>query len=282
VKRNVFLYGCFQDGTRESGVSTDINFGDLLIYELIKRELTLNGFFVDFLLPDEVSKIESLSKDDFLVIGGGGLIHPNCLNASAINNCLADKSVFGIGINWELDTPNDEIQNLHDNCSFLKSLDFIAVRDCQTKEFIGASHAMVFPDVVLSQWVGERAIAGEKKAMICAPTLTPENGEERICFNSVLFEPGCRKATSIKDFYEFGIVRTSAYHGMLLALSVNATAFVTVHNVKQTAFFESFKDRLCIQETDNYLAVSGKDMAWLSNEATRGVEGLVRYLRSKV
>ena len=274
----VFLYGAFRDNTRSSCVCQDVNFGDLTIYQTMKRFLTKESFSVDYILPNEIEKLAALSTSDWLVIGGGGVIHPDLLNTPAIIKCAAKKAVFGIGINWEHNTRYKTIKGLRDSSRFLKDIPFVCVRDYQTKEFLGINHAFVYPDVILSNWIGE-APAGVEKAVVITDTLFSRDGENSICFNSFHARDGAKNIDSISQLIRFGHVRSRNYHGMLLAFVVNATAEIYDHNVKHDAFLRSYADKLDIRYADETAIVRCKHQKWFCDGANKSLGLLVEFLK---
>jgi hypothetical protein len=274
----VFLYGAFRDNTRSSCVCQDINFGDLTIYQTMKRFLTKESFVVDYILPNEIEKLSVLDTNDWLVIGGGGVIHPDLLNTPAIIKCAAKKAVFGIGINWEHGTRYKTIKELRDSSSFLKNIPFVCVRDYKTREFLGVNHALVYPDVILSNWIGETS-AGVEKAVVITDTLFSRDSEDSICFYSFHARDGAKNIGSISQLIRFGYIRSRNYHGMLLAFVVNATAEIYDHNVKHDAFLRSYADKLDIRYTDETTIVRCKNPKWFYDEANKSLELLLRFLK---
>jgi len=273
----VYLYGSFQDGTRPNRVSKDVNFGDRIIYQTVSGFLEKCGFEVDFILPNEDDKICTLTDADRLVIGGGGLIHSMLLNQPSIEISKARKAVFGLGINWENGTKPPTIRDLTSTAAFLKGIPFLMVRDWQTKAFIRSDRAQVCPDVSLLHWIGDSE-PGKERALVAHSALQPREGEVLISFNSVHTTENSEAIIDPVQLRRFGHIRTSSYHGMLLAFTVNATAEVYVHNVKQQAFFSSYWDHLDIEERDGALLVKCKDPGWFKSEVENGLERLAVHL----
>lgn len=274
----VFLYGAYQDGTMPSLVATDVNFGDVTIQRTLTKVLTAAGFVVEPVLPDDNDKLAAITKDDLLVIGGGGLLHPNCLNRPALEVCPAKKAVFGVGINWENDTGRQTVKDLQEVAGFFVDIPFVVVRDWQTKAMLRLEHAKVCPDPVLANWIGPGE-PGTEKALAIDHGLEAGPDEKLICLRKLYWDGKAELITDIQQLAKFGRIRTSAYHGMLLSLVVNATADVHMHNVKQEAFLMSYWDKLQVTYNKGFVTVSSTEQAWFKAEADKHLTMLVDYLK---
>jgi len=274
----VFLYGAYQDGTMPSNVATDVNFGDVTIQRTLTKVLTGAGFVVEPVLPDDNDKLLAITKDDYLVIGGGGLLHPNCLNRPALEPCQAKKAVFGVGINWENGTNRQTVKDLQEVAGFFADIPFVVVRDWQTKAVLRLEHAKVCPDPVLSNWIGPGE-PGTEKALAIDHGLEAEPDEKTICLRKLYWDQKAELITDIGQLTKFGRIRTSAYHGMLLSLVVNATADVYVHNAKHEAFLMSYWDKLDVTYGANFVSVSSTKQEWFKAEADKHLAMLVDYLK---
>ena len=276
------IYGAFQDGTRASAASTDVCFGDRLIFETLRENLAGVSEDIDFVLPDEKEKVGSLGSGDVLIIGGGGLIHPNLLSAPVIKSCRARKAVFGVGINWGVACPLWTIYQLSEIAeSCFKDIPFVCVRDFQTKAFLRMERARVCPDVIFLNWK-EGQKTGNEKAVIEDGELKVEQGEAILSFHKQYSTNTSLAVTSLDQLKRFGSIRTISYHGMLAPLVLGSIADVTMINVKQAAFFMSYKDKLQILKHDNnrfILRCTKPEDLFRSVKAE--FQELVSYIRTK-
>lgn len=279
MDRKIYLYGSFQDGSRPSKVSTEINFGDLTVFRTMKNHFVEAGFDVDYILPDDSVRLTSLNAGDLLVIGGGGLLHPMMLNKPDLDKCRATKAVYGIGINWEMDTPRSIIQGLLEVSMFIRDIPFVVVRDWQTRAFLRIENAEIFPDPVMANMPCSGS--GTAKAVIVAPNMeTGRPEEEEIYFNSQYLTKDRHMVSDLRELWKYGHIRTSAFHGMLLGLMADATVEALIHNVKQESFLMTYWDKLEIIHDGKWVTVRCKDRKWFNEEAERGLRSLIEYART--
>lgn len=276
------LYGAFQDGTRISRISTDVCFGDRIICETLRKNLSCISSNIDFILPDDNERLAEMSPKDVLVIGGGGLIHPELLNVSGIKACKARKAVFGVGINWDLTTPYWTIRRLSEiveRC--FRDIPFICVRDWQTKAFLRMDRVRVCPDVIFLNW-DKNVKTGSERAVIDDFKFKKESNETSINFHKIHAKEGSEIITSLDQLKRFGSIRTLSYHGMLAPLVLGSNADVTIVNVKQEAFLLSYWDKLNILGHEgNRIIMSCADPEFMFNMVHKEFLGLMDYIKSK-
>ena len=279
-KKRILIYGAFQDGTRPSIYSTDVCFGDRLIYSTMKRYLENLPVDIDFVLPDDRERMLSLRNCDYLIIGGGGLLHPNMLQYDNIHDCKAIKAVFDIGINWDYSTPSKTINEIKTNASFMKDIQFFTVRDFQTKEFLGIDHIRVYPDISFLNWIGALP-SGKEKAYIAASPAERANADERLIYFHRLNEsPESEKIVSFEQLKKFGNLRGVAYHGMLLSFALNATYDMHLTNVKHDAFISSYSNKLDIKVLgNNHIIVKCNDPEYFFNRAKESIDSLIQFVK---
>ncbi len=275
-----YLYGGFQDGSRESSVCTDINLGDRAIYNALASGLAAAGHEVDFVLPDEVEKITSLEEKDLLVLGGGGLFEGHLLDPEVIQKSKARKVVVGAGVNWLTTTfPWSVLAIQRQARKALVGIKLVLVRDYRTQAFLGTAHASVFPDLAWAAWAPGKQ-RGTSAAAVVSAEIGERAGETPIRLNRQ-YRGDLPMASGWEDFCAYNLVRTNSYHGMLFALMAGAIADVTIRNVKQEAFLMSYADHLAMRwNTEDTVSVSCPDPEWFCRQAKLSISIVVDWLRS--
>jgi len=285
----VFLYGAFQDGTRRSEVCTDVNFGDRLIYQVTKDALVKEGYDVDFCLPDDNDIMASLTPDDVLVIGPGGLFHPMLINLDSILSCKAEKAVFGVGVNWPFGTKGDCVNEVRRVAQSLCSrMEVISVRDRITLNFVGAGSFPVFPDVSLV-YMGTQS-TGIGSAFVWSGDGEPEDNEDLLFFSLLskrrdeCYGPTRHKRTIITDINQmsgYKRVRGESYHAMLVPLCFGADVLTRIVNIKQLAFIEDYRDYLVVNYCGDSVHISLPPGGYpLRMMACEGLSRLVQWVKS--